>query len=256
MSRFGNLEFNEESHQAAERPLVKDGAFYLDQAQRFLQRGKFEQALRSYAKVLEFDPKSADAWLGQIRMLVELSEFSEAKLWADRALEIYPDNGELLAAKAVALARSGDLEGAISLSDASVETSGNTPYIWLARGDVLLARKERRAEYCFDKALALGGANWIWRWLIARAQSFYNRFARALALIKEAVAISPEQAVLWLEMGRCQLALGMAGQARQSFEQARELDPECESVAGLLSEARNITFIDRLRASARKLFRQ
>ena len=49
-------------------------------------------------------------------MLVELGEYQEAKLWADKAIEKFPGDPELLAAKAVALARSGDLQGALALT--------------------------------------------------------------------------------------------------------------------------------------------
>jgi tetratricopeptide (TPR) repeat protein len=84
-------------------------------------------------------------------MLIELGEFKEARLWADKALENFPDESELLAAKAVALARSGDLQGALAFSDSSIEARGETPYIWLARGDVLLARRESRADFVLKR---------------------------------------------------------------------------------------------------------
>ena len=66
----------------------------------------------------------------------------------------------------MALGRSGDLQGALAFSDASIEERGDTPYIWLARGDVLLAREEPRADYCFEKALLLApetGSSPGWR---------------------------------------------------------------------------------------------
>jgi Flp pilus assembly protein TadD len=253
MSRFGNLEFGEHSAQTSEQPLVKDGAYYLRQAEAFFRRGRFEEALRSYAKVLEFDPRSSAAWLGQARMLIELEEFDEAKLWADKGLEIYPEDPELLAAKAVALARSGDLKGAISFSDAAIESKGNTPYVWLARGDVLLARKEKRADYCFEKALVLGGADWVWRWLTARVQSFYKNFARGLALAREAVATTPGETVLWLEMGRCQMGLGMSAQAHQSFEHAGQLDPESDLPRRYRVQNDNAGFLQRLSGAMRRI---
>ena len=59
----------------------------------------------------------------------------------------------------------------MSFSDAAVEARGDTAYVWLARGDVLLARKEKRADYCFDKALALAPADWFVTWLAARIRA-------------------------------------------------------------------------------------
>jgi len=104
MSRFNNLEFGDQQEgQSARQPQIKDEPYYLAQARAAFAQGQFEQALRSYAKVLEFNPKNPAAWVGQVRMLIELGEFHEAKLWADKALEIFPEEPELLAAKAVAL---------------------------------------------------------------------------------------------------------------------------------------------------------
>src|SRR3989442_352829 len=149
----------------AAKRVVKDEAYYFAEARTAFENGNFESALRLYSKVLEFNPLNAAAWTGQVRMLIEMGELREAKLWADKALERFPHEPELLAAKAVALGRSGDLQGALAFSDASIEERGDTPYIWLARGDVLLAREESRADYCFEKALLLAPRDWFVAWL-------------------------------------------------------------------------------------------
>src|SRR6476620_2807186 len=115
MSRFNNLEFGdhleERSQEGAAR---KDGPYYLGQARTSFEAGRFEEALRAYSKVLEFEPDCAAAWTGQVRMLLELDEVKEAKLWADKALEKFPAEAELLAAKAVSLARSGEVQAAMT----------------------------------------------------------------------------------------------------------------------------------------------
>jgi tetratricopeptide (TPR) repeat protein len=227
MSRFGNLEFESGDSERNENETVSklngDLQFFHKGEEAFAA-GYFEEALRSYSKALEFNPGLAPAWTGQVRSLIELGEFAEARVWADKALASFPNEAELLAAKGVALARSGDLQGAISFSDAAVESRTNTPYIWLARGDVLLAKKENRAEFCFEKALAVAGRSSFALWFASRIQAFYRRFATALKFAQEALALDPGRAVLWIQAGECQLALGLPGPARNSFDQARELD--------------------------------
>jgi len=255
MSRFNNLEFGEHSDpESAMIPAIKDGAYYLDEAQGFFARGRFDQALRSYAKVLEHDPQSAAAWVGQVRMLIELGEHREANLWADKALEKFHDEPELLAAKAVALARTGDLKAAMVYSDNAVEAASDTPYVWLARGDVLLARKERRAEYCFDKALSFAPKDWMARWLICRIHCFYKHFSRAFKYAQEALELDAARAVLWWQFGQCQLALGLSGPAANSFQQAQQLDPQCHSAEEARSQLQNCGFWEQLRGSWRRLF--
>lgn len=249
MSRFGNLEFGDSPQNDAQtqaQPGVKDEPFYLREAVEAFENGRFEQALRSYAKALEQNPKSAAAWAGQVRMLIELGEFREAKLWAEKALALFPREGELLAAKAVALARSGDGKGALAFSDASMEVETSTPYIWLARGDVLLARKEKRAAYCFEKAILLARDHWIWPWLASRVHMFYRQSAQALKFAQQALALDAARAIIWQQLGRCEAALGLSSKAQQSFERARELDRDCPELDQLTVELNRESFWDRL----------
>jgi tetratricopeptide (TPR) repeat protein len=229
MSRFSNLELDDESewNRGKQLPVLKDEAHYLSEARSAFACAKFEPALRFYGKVLEFNPQNVEAWAGQVRMLIELGEFKEARLWADKALERFPREPELLAAKAVALGRCGDVDEALTLSDTAMEQQGDTPYIWLARGDVLLARKESRAQYCLDKAMLLAPRDWFVTWLAARIRAYYKQFSLALKLLQQALEWNSGHFILWLETAHCQVALGMQGAAGRSFHQARELNPDC-----------------------------
>jgi len=259
MSRFGNLEFGEEPAnrlQSGETERNGDESLHLEAADAAFAAGEFEKALRRYSKVLEFNPNNAAAWTGQVRMLTELGEFREAKLWADKALEKFPHEPELLAAKAVALARIGDLQGALVFSDASIAERGDSPYLWLARGDVLLARNETRADYCFEKALLLAPRNWFINWLAARVRSFYEQFVLALKLLEQAIEWDAGRFVLWLELGRCQSALGLVNPARHAFQQARQLNPQSAEVATALLELNQAGVSSQLHGWWRRLFKR
>ena len=260
MSRFGNLELggrSEDQPQQEQQPsLVKDEAYYLGEARAAFENGSFEQALRFYSKVLEFNPQNAVAWTAQVRMLIELGEFREAKLWADKALERFPNEPELLAAKAVALGRSGDLQGALAFSDASIEERGDTPYVWLARGDVMLARREPRADYCFEKALLLAPRDWFVAWLAARIRFYYKQFVLALKLLQQAVEWNSVHYLLWLELGQCQQALGLVSLAESSFTQAQQLNPQCHEAGTALIALSQKGFGPRLREWFRQLIKR
>jgi len=256
MSRFGNLEFDGESEgELHESASAKDEAYFLLGARRAFETAEFEKSLRWYAKVLEFNPENAAAWSGQVRALIELGELREAKLWADKALERFPREPELLAAKAVALGRTGELDEAIALSDASIEERGETPYVWLARGDVLLAREETRADYCFDKALALAPGDWFIAWLAARIRCYYEQLAAAMKLLQQALEWNATHFLLWLELGQCQLALNLTGAAERSFKQARELNPQCSEARLGLTRVSATGFWARLGGAFRQIFR-
>jgi tetratricopeptide (TPR) repeat protein len=256
MSRFVNLEFDGESEERSQslEPLVKDEAYYLAEARAAFENGNFESGLRLFSKVLEFNPQNAGAWTGQVRMLIELGEYREAKLWADKALERFPHEPELLAAKAVALGRGGHLDEALAFSDAAIEERGDTPYIWLARGDVLLARREARADYCFEKAGTLAPQDWFIVWLTARIRYYYEQFALALKLLQRGIELNAGHFLLWLELGRCQQALGLFGPAQVSFTQAKQLNQRCGEAGLALSRLANVGLSARLRGWFRRLF--
>ena len=255
MSRFENLEFGGQQQKRTEnRPALKDEGYYLNEGHAHFSEGEFEKALRSYAKVLEYNPGNVGAWTGQVRMLIELGEYNEARVWVDRALELFPHAPELLAAKAVALGRSGDHKGALVFSDAAVEERGDTPYVWLARADVLLGRNEKTAEYSFQKAFTLAGADWLVHWLASRIQYFHRQFAAALRSAQQALNLESSRAMAWLQTGLCQMALGITAQAENSFQQARQLNPACQEAILRLNEIGHLGPFSRLRNAWRQLF--
>lgn len=256
MSRFNNLEFGpeQEGEEHLNGAATKDETFFLREALDAFAAGRFEGALRSFARVLEYNPRNAAAWTGQVRALIELGEFAEAKIWADKALEQFPREPELLASKAVALARNGDTKGAMAFSDAAFEEKGNTPYIWLARADVLLARREKRADYCLDKALFLAPGDWLYRWLASRVCAYYQKFSLALRYAQEAVNLNSASAIAWAQAGQCQAALGLAVVAENSFAQALQLDDGCAEAHSALKDLSHNGFFTRLRNSCRRLF--
>jgi tetratricopeptide (TPR) repeat protein len=101
---------------------------------------------------------------------------------------------------------------------------------------VLLAREEQRADYCLEKALLLAPGSWFIAWLAARIRFYYEQIALALKLLQQALEWNAAHFVLWLELGRCQEALGLAAAARKSFAQARQLNPQCEQAREAMNE--------------------
>jgi tetratricopeptide (TPR) repeat protein len=256
MSRFINLELGGEAGEQTRGPAAgvpKDEAHYLREAQRAWEEADFQKALRAFAKVLEFNPHNAAAWSAQVRMLVELDLCAEANGWADQALERFPNDAALLAAKAVLLGRKGERQSALAFSDAAVGQDGACPYVWLARGDVLLSCGEGLADYCFDKALMLAPRDWFAAWQGARIRMHHGQFSLALRLLQQAVEWNPAHFLPWLELGRCQEALGLAEAAEKSLTQARQLNRQCQAADDALARLSARGAGDRLRGWWRRL---
>lgn len=256
MSRFGKLEFGPEQTGAAVERTAAGESHWAAEAEKAFNRGDFEPALRLFARVLEHNPANVIAWAGQVRSLIELGEYREARLWADKALERFPQAPDLLAAKAVALARLGDVDNALAFSDASLEEHGDSAYVWLARGDVLLARAEKQVDHCFDRAKSAKPGDWSVAWLGGRIRHYYQQFAKALQLAREACSLAPAELSPWILRGQCQLALDMHDEARMSFTQAWQIDPDNLASRDGLAASENPGAWARVSGVFRKLFRK
>lgn len=260
MSRFGSLEFDNHEEEGsagrgASRSGIKDASYFMAEAQRAFEEAAFEKALRSYGRVLEYNPNQAAAWTGQVRMLIELGQFQEANVWADKAIEQFPREPELLAAKGVALARTRDFQGAMAFSDSAAEESGDTPYVWLARGDALLAGREKHSGFCFSKALAMTPRDWFTRWLVARIHCDHRHFSLGLKYAQESMALDAARSAVWMQLGLCQQGLGLFGPAQQSFTQARELNPDNRIAIEQLARLANLGWRSWLAGRWRQFFR-
>jgi tetratricopeptide (TPR) repeat protein len=226
--RFSRLELGGQARQAhtedttAGTP-IRSAEHHVRLATDAYQHGRFESALQLYTRALHDNRGFIAAWVGQVQMLVELAEYPEARLWADKALELYKNNGDLLAAKARACLRAGEPGGAIACSDASLTSPGSSPLRWQARGEVLLPRNPDRARDCFDKSLSEPQADWFDRVVVARVYLFHRRPAPGMEFARMAVDLRPSHPYVWLTLGRAQEALGWLDKAESSYERALEL---------------------------------
>jgi len=215
-----------------------DAAYWLKQADHNRCRGNFEDALREYSRAVEMDRALIPAWIGQVRMLISLSEFPEAELWARKALELFKNNPGLLAARAQALCRTGNLKDGQACCDASLHQPGQLAYPFVVRGDLMLARRDKESvdEYCFDKAVQMD-PHWSVLVDIAEVYLYYERNAKALLRLQQAINKAPDQPYLWFLQAQCETEMGMQPAAIRSFKQCLDLDPKFPGAAELFNAA-------------------
>jgi tetratricopeptide (TPR) repeat protein len=205
-------------------PELHDSAHWMHQAERARRRGDFEEGLRLYSRAVEADRANIPGWVGQARMLIALEEYPEAEMWSKKALELFRDHPELTAARAQALCRVGDMKTAMPLCDAAISKPGQSPYPWIVRGDLMLARRSQAEAHCFDMALQLN-PDWPTLIDITETYLFYNQHAKSLTRIQQALAKAPDQAYCWYLQGICQLASGMDEAGRKSLRHCLDLEP-------------------------------
>ncbi len=155
LARFGKLEFDDEdSLESTPSGVVseKNETHWLRLADANRRTGSHENALRFYSRALEIDRSLIVAWVGHVQMLVMLGEYPQASTWSKKALELYPNNTELLAGQAQAECRLGDFKQANALIDGAMKVRGDSAYNWQVRGELMLALKQKTDRHCFDKA--------------------------------------------------------------------------------------------------------
>jgi tetratricopeptide (TPR) repeat protein len=231
LPRFDRLEFDANGDEGPGAPapsdseLTGDEAQWLRKADEHRRRGLYENALRYYSRALELDKSLIPGWLGQIQMLVQLGEHPEAELWARKSLELFRGNGDLMAGRAQALARVGDVRQAIELCDSALKQEGQSAYRWMVRGEILVLGKDDVDRHCFDKAVQ-ADRDWLVPLEVALIYLEHGLPSKGLNRARQAVEKAPDWFYCWYVQGWCEQELGLDRQAIQSLERCLELSPK------------------------------
>ncbi len=193
--RFDKLEFDrppqEPSGKEPEARVDKDEKYWARLADENRRTGSYESALRFYSRALENDKTLVAAWVGQVQMLVQLREYPQASLWSQKALELFPSHGDLMAGQAQAECRLGNVKKAHALSDGALRQRGESAYRWQVRGELMVAGKQRTDRHCFDKA-QLADSDWLVPLESAIIYCYYNVFSMAQQRAQAAVEKAPD----------------------------------------------------------------
>jgi tetratricopeptide (TPR) repeat protein len=100
----------------------------LDKGNKFLDAGKYKEAINVYDKVLEQEPNDTAALYNKALALSSLGNFTDAIEYYDKVLVIEPNATDALIGKADNLAQLEKYEEAITLYDKVLEISPNDTY--------------------------------------------------------------------------------------------------------------------------------
>ncbi len=243
MARFDKLEWDDADDlpiAKTESPGVseKDEQYWFNLADKHRREGQYENALRFYSRTLEQDRGFVAAWVCQVQMLVSLEEYPQAVTWSQKALELFPNHGDLLAAQAQANCRTGDFKSASALSDASLHQRGETAYRWQVRGEVMVASRQKNDRHCFDRAQILSN-DFLVPLESGLIYMHHRAFVKAQQRVRVAIEKQPDAHFAWFTLGRCQEEAGMPDAAILSYENCIELYPHHTDASRRLSLLRN-----------------
>lgn len=146
----------------------KDIKKLLNAARDCYFRANYFEGLQYYAQVLHADRSEIAAWVGQIRILIDIGQYDSAIYWADKGCQMLHDAKLICSAKAFALAYAGEVDDAKAIINVPVEKEEDA-MLWLLRGEVLLKVRinlfqklftpykgigRMGAFFCFIKALS------------------------------------------------------------------------------------------------------
>jgi tetratricopeptide (TPR) repeat protein len=241
MARFKHLELPDDplpksqtrqAEPVSEKPekRYKSGvADWMQEADAQRRKGQYESALRSFGRALECERSYVPAWVGQAQMLILLNESRQAEMWTISGLKIFPNNADILAARAQAVCRLGNFKEALMFSDASIQGEGTCAYRWSVRGELMTATKSPTANHCFDSAEQIE-ADWLIRTEHANILRYYKSPLKAMARAAAAVEKAPDSPFAWMIKGVCEYEAGFRSQAISSLETTLQLDPESKDV--------------------------
>ncbi len=159
MPRFDRLEFDpqpEEESQAPEtaaRGGARRGAVAATRPTTTAAAGCMRTRCGIIRAPWSWTRRSSPAGSARSRCSSCWASATEAELWARKSLELFRDQGDLMAGRAQALARIGDRTQAMEICDAAMKQEGQSAYRWMVRGELMVAGRDDVDRHCFDKAV-------------------------------------------------------------------------------------------------------
>ncbi len=243
MGRFENLEISINKGPEKE-DIIKgfDDVYYLKIAKEAQINGFFEAALKYFSRALNYKLEIPEAWAGQVLCLINLGEISEAIVWADKAIEILGEDSLILAAKAMALGRMGEIEKALAISDLSLKKQKNDPLQWLCRGDILIVSNLKTAEFCFKKAMECKKDDAFVFLRIGLSYISISAFSDALYYLNKSYEIFPKSPYINFLLGFLYEKLGIIDRAIRFYKEALRLRPDYKECHEAYLKIKNLCF--------------
>jgi predicted Zn-dependent protease len=124
--------------------------------------------------------------------------------------------------------------------------------VWLARAEVLLERGSATAAHCVSNAVACAG-NAAPRVQLEAGRTLLRagRCAPALEHLRKAAGFLHDSALAWLELGRCQAALGFP-EAAAALSQSLTLRPNWPPAREALDRFQRRGLLSRVKSLLRR----
>jgi putative PEP-CTERM system TPR-repeat lipoprotein len=207
----------------AARP--KDAVALLLGVEYSLQQRDFAQARVFAQRAIDLDPRNPQLQLSRARIEALAGKTAEAGQWIDRALEIDPGNAAAHFAQAELAMRRGEIDAAARALEDLRRRDRDAADVRLRLMAIYLQQKNNKAEQLIDEITELGRnrpelLNSLGLLLLDNA-----RYDVALSKFRDAALRDSTNPAYWFNAARAQIAMGDSGVARDSLHKAVEARP-------------------------------
>ncbi len=190
--------------------------------------GQTDAALVAYAKAINLEPRSGEAY-NNIATIYHLADKSdEAIKWYKQALVYYPEHAGIRQNLADAYYSQGAFELAIEWYRKALEIDAENGLIWNNYGQTLYAAERyKEAESAFLTAGEIIPAQAESYNNLGNVYSQYRTYPAAIAMYKKALEYKLEEpASIWANLADAYMKSGAKVQAQHAIMQALKLQPE------------------------------
>jgi Tfp pilus assembly protein PilF len=195
----------------------------LQQAFQLFQGGQVQRALDILGPLAISNPKTVDVQHLLALAHKALGNFEAAENAFRTALELAPDNHQILNNYANFLSGIGNFAAAINIFNMIINSSPNNSAAWLGLGlAALSANKNEDAEIAFKKVISLEKSNpTAWHGL-GSAQRALGKLAKAVEAFEETLKIAPNNGAVWINLGVIKRLQGDNEAAETCFDAAQK----------------------------------
>ena len=194
------------------------------------QQGRHHDALKLVGKATKINPRSANTLNSLGVILAHLDRHIEALASFDATLKLEPHHVEALSNRCNSLNELGRFEDTIDSSNRAIAINPKYAEVYIPRGAALISCKRyTEALESYDQSLKLN-PSLVMAWL-GRGNVFYDlkRYDEAFAAYDKALALKPDLEGAWLGRGNVFFDLKRYDEAFAAYDKALTIKPDLEN---------------------------
>jgi tetratricopeptide (TPR) repeat protein len=130
-----------------------DAHIELHLGQIAMEREQYEEALRHYQRVVDFDPNDAETWMEMAEAHKQLENFAEADTCYRRAISLEPDNDDYYYALSRMYSENGQFDKAVEAIEEGISANPDSAVLNIYLASLYMENGDyRQAEIFLDRA--------------------------------------------------------------------------------------------------------